>query len=74
MKVKYTVDICNGGSTTQLEFNDEKSIKEFEEKVFNCIDNPQRYKSYIVNTASGKKAIFPAKYLNESVILITEQK
>lgn len=74
MKVKYTVAICNGGNTTQLEFDDENTVKEFEKKVLNCIENPEKYKSYTTSTAFGKKAIFPAKYLNESVIFITEEK
>ncbi|MFJ1492505.1 hypothetical protein [Capnocytophaga canis] len=70
---KIIVTITNASFQTSVDVENEQELQEIKEKILNCINNPNKYKSLTMN-GNNQKVIFPAKYLNESVIFIKKQK
>ena len=71
MEKKFFAKINNGNTKYTLYFGDKKNLEEFEEMVFNCIKNPKKYTS-VIYTGIDEQTVFPAKFLNESVITFSK--
>ena len=71
MEKKFFVKINNSVTKYTLYFENKKIQEEFEEMVFNCIKNPKKYTS-VIYTGIDEQTVFPAKFLNESVITFSK--